>query len=212
MKKTRHWKLFTFQNIVIFLFLLISLLALFIPYFRLDVLISDKVQMINSVVFNSVMWFVSTLGNEPYMVLIVGLTSILLYLLKFKIEAVICSLSAAGSALSGTLIKILIGRPRPVSSLVKVSVFLSDKSYPSNHVLVFTVFFGFILYVIFKNEKYKFMGIPLFIIFSLLVLTIGLSRIYLGAHWASDVLGGFLLGLLWLIFAIRLYNSYNGKR
>jgi len=207
MKSANQRKFFSTQNIVIALFVLVSILSALNIFFRLDLLISQKVQTINSTVFNSVMWFVSTLGNEPYMILIVAIISLLLLMFKLKKEAIISSLVAAGSALSGSLIKALIDHPRPTASQVKVSVWLSDKSFPSNHVLVFTVFFGFLLYLLLSKPQHKVKGVFLSIIFFLLIATIGISRIYLGAHWASDVLGGYLLGIIWLFFTIRLYNA-----
>lgn len=212
MKSLKQSKLFSPQNIFLFLFLVVSLLSALFPHFKLDLLITEKIQSINSSLFQNMMWFVSTVGNQPIMLFIVVFTSSLLYLFKYRTEAVISSLAAAGSALSGSLLKILIDRPRPTGDLVNVSVWLSDKSYPSNHVLVFTVYFGFLLYLLFYQAKHRIRGLLPSIFLILLIATIGFSRIYLGAHWASDVLGGYLLGTLWLILAIKLYNSYHGKR
>jgi membrane-associated phospholipid phosphatase len=212
MIKAKRSRLFNRLNIVIFLFLVVSIFAAFIPYFKIDLLITDSLQRINSGVFQNVMWFVSNLGNQPTMFFIVAITSLLLFIFKLRIEAIVLSLSAAGSALSGSILKLLIDRPRPTSSLVRVSVWLSDKSFPSNHVLVFTVFFGFLLYLLFFKAKRNVRDSLVSIILFLLISSIGVSRIYLGAHWASDVLGGYLLGIVWLIFTIRLYNSYHGQR
>jgi len=200
------------QTIFIFIFIVISLVASFVPYFKIDLIISEKIQNINSSLFMNVMWFVTSLGNQPYMIMIVGIISLILFISKKKMEAIIGSLTAVGSALSGSLIKVLVDRPRPEAGLINVSVWLSDKSYPSNHVLVFTSFFGFVLYLLLFKSKHNFRGVILSIIFILLISTIGISRIYLGAHWASDVLGGYLLGILWLLIAIKIYNSYHGKR
>lgn len=212
MKRTTKKSLLTRQNFVIAFFAIVTLLALFVPYLTIDLLITEKFQSINSLLFAKIMWFVSSIGNQPIMVGMVGLTSLALYLFKLRIESVLCLLSSAGSALSGSLIKMIIDRPRPSANLVNVSVWLSDKSYPSNHVLVFTVFFGFLLFLLLNNPKRNIKRIIASIVFILCIATIGISRIYLGAHWATDVLGGYLLGILWLIFTIRLYNSYNGQR
>jgi membrane-associated phospholipid phosphatase len=207
MKFVMRRKILSPESLVIFFFAVVSTLSALNYFFKLDLFISRNVQTINSAVFSSVMWFVTSVGNQPYMILIVAFSSFLLYINKLKREAVISSIAAAGSAISGSLIKLLVDHPRPIPSQVRVSVWLSDKSYPSNHVLVFTVFFGFLLYLLLKSPKHKFKGVILSIIFFLLIASIGISRIYLGAHWASDVLGGYLLGILWLIFTIRLYNA-----
>ena len=198
--------------LILVIFLVLSTIVGFIPYFKLDLLVSDKIQSINSPVITNIMWFVSLIGSGPIMFMIVGITSLLLYIFKFRTEAIIGSLSTAGSALFGPLIKILVDRPRPSANLVHVSVWLSDKSYPSGHVLTFTVFFGFLIFLLYKRFRVNMANIILSIALFLLIVTVGISRIYLGVHWVSDVLGGYLLGTLWLMFTIRLYNSYNGKR
>ena len=197
---------------ILVIFITLSAIVSFVPFFKLDLLISDKIQNINSSVFTNIMWLVSFIGNGPIMFMIVGITSLILYIFKLRVEAIIGSLSTAGGALSGSLIKILVDRSRPSADHVRVSVWLSDKSYPSGHVLAFTVFFGFLLYLLFYKSKYRVREIIPVILLILLITTIGISRIYLGVHWASDVLGGYLLGALWLMLAIKLYNSYHGKR
>ena len=212
MTSTKRNRLLNRQNIIISLFVLLSIISFFTPFFKIDLQLSEKVQSINSIVFSNVMWFVSSIGNYPYMLIVVGITCSLLYLLKFRTEASLCLLSTAGSALTGSIIKFLIDRPRPTSALVQVSVFFSDKSYPSNHVLIFTVFFGFLLYLLLKSSKQSLNTIILSIIFIMFIGSIGISRIYLGAHWPSDVIGGYLFGIIWLISTIKLYNSINGKR
>ncbi|HSV94881.1 MAG TPA: phosphatase PAP2 family protein [Spirochaetia bacterium] len=192
--------------------IIVSLLSTFIPYFKIDLLITKAIQDVPSHFFSKTMWFVSTIGNIPYIIIIVAATCLLFYIFNQKKEAVLLSLTTVGSALSGSLIKTLVNRPRPSEDLVQVSVWLSDKSFPSNHTLVFTLFFGFLLYLLFYKQKRTILHFLFALILFFPIATIGLSRIYLGVHWASDVLGGYLLGIIWLIFTIRLYNSYHGKR
>jgi membrane-associated phospholipid phosphatase len=194
-------------------FLFLASLAYFIPYFKWDVFIAKDFQSFNSQIFNQIMWLVTDIGNQPLMVFIVITVSLLLFISGLRREAIISSLSTAVAVLTGSLIKILVDRPRPTTSMIHVSVWLSDKSFPSDHVLAFTVFFGFLLYLIFKKSKLNFLNIILTIVFILLIATIGISRIYLGAHWPSDVLGGYLLGLVWLLITIKFYNSsHHGQR
>lgn len=212
MKPRKVKNILSLQNSVILFFLIITFLSILMPYFKLDLLIAEKIQGINSQIFSGVMWFVSLLGNQPLMIVIVAVTSLILFLLKIRAEAIILALTTAAGSLSGSLIKVLIDRPRPTPALVRVSVFFSDKSYPSGHVLAFTIFFGFLLYLLIKRTTHRARGIIPAIVFILLIATIGISRIYLGAHWPSDVLGGYLLGIIWLLLAIRLYNSYHGQR
>lgn len=196
--------------VIVFLFL--TVLTYLKPLLGIDLAITRTIQEVNLKAFVSFMWLVTQIGNQPLMVFIVITVSLILFLKGLRREAVTSSLAVALGALSGSLIKMLIDRPRPSGDLVKVSVWLSDKSFPSNHVLVFTIFFGFLLYLIFKKFHKNTLNFFLSLIFILLIASIGISRIYLGAHWASDVLGGYLLGLVWLMATIKFYNSPHGKR
>ena len=193
-------------------FLFLAGLSYFVPYFKLDVAISHAVQNLNSQLFSRIMWLVTDIGNQPLMVIVVATSSFLLLFTGLRREAAISSISTAMAVLSGSLIKLIVDRPRPTADIVRVSVWLSDKSFPSGHTLVFTVFFGFLLYLIFKKSKFSPLNIILALVFLSLIVTVGLSRIYLGAHWPSDVLGGYLLGLVWLFITIKFYNSRHGQR
>jgi len=198
--------------LAIFLFLSVSLLVALVPLSSFDLFVSRLIQNIDSQYFDQLMWFVTSIGNQPFMLYIVGLTSLILFLVGKRKEAVFCSLSSAGSVLTGSLLKFLISRPRPEADLVRISIWLSDKSYPSNHVLVFTVFFGFLIYLLLHQRKHNFSIYLVSLPLVLLVLSIGISRIYLGAHWATDVFGGYLFGIIWLMLTIKLYNSNHGQR
>ena len=79
-------------------------------------------------------------------------------------------------------------------------------SFPSGHSLTAMAFYGFIIYLIYKsNLKYKKAYI---ILFSILILLIGLSRVYLGVHFITDVLGGFSFSLFYLIIFISLIKKF----
>lgn len=212
MKSAKIIKILGSKYLYLSLFVVFSLLASVIPYFKIDLLLTQKIQDLSSPFFSRIMWFVSSVGNQPFMLILIVGISVFLYLIKRRTEAVFCSLAAVGSVLSGSLIKILINRPRPSPETVNVAVWLSDKSFPSNHVLVFTVYFGFLFYLLFRKKNQNLFSLLLMILLALLVASIGISRIYLGAHWASDVVGGYLLGTAWLLFLVWLYNSYHGKR
>ena len=77
-------------------------------------------------------------------------------------------------------------------------------SFPSGHSMVGLAFYGFIIYLIYKlisNKRKK----QLFtIILSIIILLIGFSRIYLGVHYFTDVIGGFLLGIIYLTIYINI--------
>ena len=83
---------------------------------------------------------------------------------------------------------------------------LTDSSFPSGHVLMYTAFFGFLMFLGYTLLKPSIARAVMLVILGSLVALVGLSRIYLGDHWASDVTGAYLLGSLWLAMSIALYR------
>jgi membrane-associated phospholipid phosphatase len=100
----------------------------------------------------------------------------------------------------------LIQRPRPTANLVHVFRILNSYSFPSGHVMFYVVFFGFLFFLAFALLKPSLVRNLLLLFFAVMILLIGVSRIYLGQHWASDVLGAYLLGSLTLVANIVFYR------
>lgn len=201
-KSTSHPRyLSLFRILLLGSFLLLSFFAHQFAYFQLDLRISRSLQGINSPFFSLVMNIVSELGDDFHLEIIVALAVGTLFFVGYRRESFRALLFAVSAATIGSLLKVFINRPRPDSGLVQIQEIFLDKSFPSLHVLVFTAFFGYMFYLsLYKVQRF---WLRLLIASGsvFLILTVGLSRIYLGAHWASDVLGGYLLGL-WLFSII----------
>lgn len=83
----------------------------------------------------------------------------------------------------------------------------SGYSFPSGHSMVSMAFYGLLIYLIYKKVNNKYLKNFLIILLSIIILLIGLSRIYLGVHYTSDVLAGFLLGISYLIIFVSIINQ-----
>ena len=106
-----------------------------------------------------------------------------------------------------SIIKQLVGRARPTAEVVRVVRQFNNESFPSGHVVFYTVLFGFIAYLMYRHWTVpKFIRIPLAAFSVFLIVTVPFSRMYLGAHWFTDVTAGFALGLLLLIGLVAVYN------
>ena len=97
-------------------------------------------------------------------------------------------------------------RPRPSADLVNVISQLRDYSFPSGHVLYFTAFLGFLVFLVYTLLKNSWWRTLLMVVLGGMVALIGLSRIYEGHHWASDVLAAYLLGSVWLTLSVYVYR------
>ena len=127
---------------------------------------------------------------------------------KYSFNVSMLAINLALGALVNLSIKYIIQRVRPdVLRLIDISGY----SFPSGHSMASMSFYGFIIYLCCKNFKTKWKYLIVSLI-SILILFIGISRIYLGVHYASDVLGGFSLGLLWTgIFSFIVDIRYRKK-
>jgi membrane-associated phospholipid phosphatase len=104
-------------------------------------------------------------------------------------------------------LKYLIGRPRPSSTMVLVLVNDTNNGFPSGHSFFSITVLGLLAYFWFINSKTGYMNIFSITLPSLLILLVGFSRLYLGAHWLSDVIGGYLWGGFFLSLLILIYRS-----
>ena len=199
-----HQDIFLTVGALIFGLILLVIVANKSVFSGVDLTISRAVQSIHSPLFSTTMNVVSEIGDDFNLEIIIVLAMALLYLAGLKVEAIKTALLTASAATIGSLAKTIVNRPRPGNGEVVIQEILSDKSFPSLHVLIFTVFFGYMLYLSVYKVKTRWLKTLIALPSTFLILTIGLSRIYLGAHWASDTVGGYLMGALFLIFAVKI--------
>jgi membrane-associated phospholipid phosphatase len=109
------------------------------------------------------------------------------------------------------ILKNIFGRPRPDNPLLRT---VSGLSFPSGHALVSMAFYGLLIYLVWHNVANKVWKWILIVLLIMLILIIGMSRIYLRVHYASDVAAGLALGLIWLvlsIYVVRRIERYTRK-
>ncbi len=106
------------------------------------------------------------------------------------------------------LLKRILRRPRPTEFRI---VEETGYSFPSGHSMVSMAFYGYLIYLIYRYIKNKYIKWLLIVLLSILICLIGISRIYLGVHYTSDVLGGFLLSISYLVVYISLIKNLKIK-
>ena len=179
-------------------FILLTALVSLFPPSVIDIEFSEEIQERQFPLLDFVMKAASYPGYMPYSAIIVAGTALAFYIKKHKKEALFVLLTAAAGLVS-TIVKALVDRPRPAKELVRIVLETHQQSFPSGHVMFYVAFFGFItllMYMLKHINKPTRWAVSVFNMG--LIFTIPISRIYLGAHWFTDVLGGFLLGILYL--------------
>jgi membrane-associated phospholipid phosphatase len=190
-------------------FLLITLFVYFFPDSVIDHQFSTRVQAWRNPLLDAVMKAVSWFGYMPNTPVMITVTAIIFTLFQYKKEAIFILLTSLSGAVS-TIIKLLIDRPRPSEPLVTVMLKTQQQSFPSGHVLFYVVFFGFLTLLMFEIRSIpNYVKIPVIAICALLIFTVPYSRVYLGAHWFTDVIAGFMLGLICLYILGSIYIKHS---
>ena len=202
--------------ILVLLFLsatVLSVAAYTFGVFPFDLKVAFALRGEDNPAFAALMTAVSFLGDGWMPVILVGAVAAICAFKRMWIEAAFVLATLTGGLLAGIL-KMLVGRSRPPSfSMNPNDIFQSfnQYAYPSGHVLLFVVFFGFVAFLAWKFLAGWKRWITLSVCAVLIVL-IGPSRIYLGEHWVSDVIGSYIIGTFWLIILILLYKFVLYRR
>ena len=113
------------------------------------------------------------------------------------------------SSIVNRMLKRWIDRPRP-SGEHMVEVF--TMSFPSGHAMSAMAFYGFLIYLTWRYTRHPRLKAILILLCILMILGIGISRIYLGVHYPSDIVAGYLGGLFWVAFCIVVFNVLSLMR
>lgn len=148
--------------------------------------------------------FMTNVG-DTYGYLIVLSIFLLVSLLVFKRWKYIvqATLVLALATVSNMMLKRFIDRARPgIEHLVSVETL----SYPSGHAMSAMAFYGFLIFLVIKFDIQKVFKYLLVIVLLTVILSIGISRIYLGVHFPSDIAGGFIAGFIWVVFCVLVFD------
>lgn len=153
-------------------------------------------------IFKSITFF----GDEAFIIPVIILSVIIGVILKKIRSGAIVAIFVMVNDFIKALFKLIIQRPRPeILQLVQEGGF----SFPSGHTMAAASLSGILIYLILKSGMDKNLKIVLSSILALMALLVGLSRIYLGVHYASDVLGAFIISSILLLILISI-NEKKG--
>lgn len=185
-----------------FLTLLLFALASVFTRFPGDLTILLWLQSLQSPWLTKAAMTVSHLGDTPIALSMMAVAVILLLVWRRRDVAVMMLLSLVPIG-AGNLLKLVVGRSRPEYLLLDVAP--TSLSFPSGHALFAAIFWGLLVWLAEESIQSPWIRRSLQVALGLLILAVGWSRVYLGLHWPSDVIGGYMYGLLavWLLTSLR---------
>lgn len=146
--------------------------------------------------------FITNFGGA---IVLVG-TTILLFI-SIKNRRIGLSIIANLGIITGLniVLKQIVQRPRPTEYRI---INETGYSFPSGHSMVSMAFYGFLIYLIYKYVKNQYLKIGLITFLSILIISIGISRIYLGVHYTSDVMAGFCISVSYLVLYVSSVSNW----
>lgn len=190
LKENKRWFL-SIIALILFIFILEDVLEQEI--YRFDETIYSFISKGISDNMSQIAKIITTMGSV-YVIIPVTIISIIYFWKKRESKYIVINLAIIFA--SNQILKRIIARPRPDEFRI---VEETGYSFPSGHSMISMAFYGLFIYLIYKKINNKYLKWTLIILLSILIILIGVSRIYLGVHYASDVCAGFLLSIAYII-------------
>jgi undecaprenyl-diphosphatase len=175
----------------------------------LNLRVSELVQDTINAALTPVLFLISATAGDWPMVIMVTVICILVWWRWGSFDAIFLVAAAYISRLNEWL-KLIFNTTRPSADQVHVMVIATSPGFPSGHSFFSVIFYGFIAYLALKNMRKPWSGLACAVC-AFIILAVGYSRIYLGVHWFSDVIGGYLFGGFCLAALIWLYDYLKNK-
>ena len=146
--------------------------------------------------------------SNPEVMIIIAIISILfcIKLIKNKKLSLGIILNLAGITIINQILKFIFRRERPSGYRL---IEMSGYSFPSGHAMASLAFYGLLIYITKRLVKNKYLKILLITLNIAIIILIGVSRIYLGVHYLSDVLTGYSISIIYLLITTKLLNKYK---
>lgn len=182
--------------------------------FPADIWLAHRLQDIHSGFFSDVLNSTAGFADLPLLIFATVVGTVVFFALAGPVPALLVLASVPLGRPFNIAMKALVDRPRPSSSIIRVEGPNSDAAFPSGHAEAAIALYGMLFYLVTVYVKDARVRLPLQLLFAWVIVLTGLQRVYSGAHWPSDVVGGTLLGglaLAALIAAHRLYLTSSSR-
>ncbi|WP_158231765.1 MULTISPECIES: phosphatase PAP2 family protein [Sporosarcina] len=171
--------------------------------------IIDFVQSAESPGLTSIMKLFTTIGSTTSVVLLAILTLGVLLWKKHRAQAVLFAIVLAGTGILNQVLKFIFKRERPdFNRLIDIGGY----SFPSGHTMMAFSLYTILAYILWRNVKNTGGQVVIIILAAMMIVMIAVSRIYLGVHFPSDIVGGVLASSVWLFASIAFYQRFQRQR
>lgn len=178
------------------------------PAHQADTAILEWVHRHSNPLLDRVALHVTAVGNGPVVVMIGLVASALLWVSRRRLAVLLLVAAVGGASLGNTLLKATFDRPRPEGFILATPFARPvSASFPSGHAAAAMALFLVLGYLIAHLGGQGGFRIMVHVIAGIAIVAIGASRIYLGVHYPSDVIAGYLVGLAWVTFCILAFEA-----
>jgi undecaprenyl-diphosphatase len=203
-----------FTLIIVSLSILASIISIYArvtPRFPGDLWLTLTLQSFyNNCVLSIMEWISFIFGDWLSIIIVVTLSGIVWRCIGWR-EAILIPISGL-ITLVNTALKVAINRPRPPADLIHIFSELHSASFPSGHAFFAIMVLGIATHLFLSNLGNRILRIIIPSGLAILILLVGVSRVYLGVHWASDVLGAYIIGGVFLTALIWGYKIWKANR
>jgi membrane-associated phospholipid phosphatase len=171
-----------------------------------DVGILEGLHTIATPALNQFFLLVTTLGSAPFVISGISVAAATLYYLRRRQDALFLLFAAGGTSLINAILKLFFGRDRP--DLWQAIVVEQSYSFPSGHAMI-SLSLALAVGILAWKTSHRWLAISIGALYTVLI---GLSRLYLGVHFPSDVVGGWCVSVLWILVLYHIFARYNRRR
>lgn len=189
------------------LFLIILVSVIFKKELYIDNLIIPIITSMRSGIMTAIFKIITILGDKYFIALLVVCIAAFLWVKKKRFTAAVLVINLADIVILNKVVKAIVKRPRPIDMLIEKDGY----SFPSGHAMLTIGVYGLLIYLINKSrldDKIKKIST---IVLSIIILLVGITRIYLGVHYPSDIIGGYLLSFAYLMIFILAIDKVKNK-
>lgn len=202
-------RMYLVSLIVLVLFCVLAVLIDSKLIAQFDQSVISIIQGLESKTLTQIMKVFTFIGSyKGILVILLMMIFILFFVLKSRTDALLVAVVIAGTQVINQVLKLYFQRARPnFHRLIEIGGY----SFPSGHAMSALAVYGILTYVFWRHTSDRTGRIMLIIISMIFILMIGISRIYLGVHYPSDIIGGYLASGVLLILAIGIFRRYKSK-